>query len=191
MPGSDPVKPAGVKLTYDDFLLFPEDDGLRHELIDGEHYVTAAPNTKHQTISVTFTMLIASWLEEHPIGRMFHAPYDVILSMHDVVEPDLIYVSNARGGIIKDRAFGAPDLVIEIGSPATRKRDETTKLALYEREGVQEYWIVDTDRDTISIYRRDGDRFAPPFELSRDRGEVLTTSMFPGLELHLTRIFRV
>ena len=79
----------GVKLTYDDFVQFP-DDGLRHELIDGEHYVTPSPNIKHQTVSINLTVLIGSWLDNHPIGRLFHAPLDVVFSMVDVVEPDLL-----------------------------------------------------------------------------------------------------
>src|SRR5947207_6378893 len=91
MPGSEDLKPAGVKLTYDDFLLFP-DDGMRHELIDGEHYVTPSPSTKHQTVSVTLTVLIGGWLDAHPIGRVYHAPFDVVFSRFDVVEPDLLYL---------------------------------------------------------------------------------------------------
>src|SRR4029077_14728735 len=85
----------GVKLTYDDFLLFP-DDGKRHELIDGEHYVTASPNTKHQRVSGNLYWLIRSYLERHTIGRLFYAPFDVVFSHFDVVEPDLLYMSNAR-----------------------------------------------------------------------------------------------
>ena len=85
VPGSDRVQPAtpGLKLTYDDFVLFP-DDGKRHELIDGEHYVTPSPNTAHQRISGSLFLLIASWLETHPIGRIFYAPYDVVFSNVDV-----------------------------------------------------------------------------------------------------------
>jgi hypothetical protein len=86
---------AAVKLTYDDFVHFPE-DGRRHELIDGEHYVTPSPNTRHQGISGNLYLLIANWLEEHPIGRVFFAPLDVVLSQFDVVEPDLLYLSNER-----------------------------------------------------------------------------------------------
>src|SRR5438132_9534687 len=86
---------SGVKLTYDDFVLFP-DDGKRHELIDGEHYVTPSPNTKHQQISINLVLLIGGWLETHALGRLFHAPYDVVISRFDVVEPDLLYFSNER-----------------------------------------------------------------------------------------------
>jgi Uma2 family endonuclease len=192
MAGSDPVMPSpGVKLTYDDFVQFP-DDGLRHELIDGEHYVTPSPNTKHQTVSINLTVLIGSWLEHHPIGRLFHAPFDVVLSHYDVVEPDLLYLSNARAAdaLTPKHVRGVPELVIEIGSPGTRKRDETIKRRLYERSGVTEYWIVDPERDTIRVHRRDGDDFSLASELSADSGDVLTTSLLPGLEIPLARVFR-
>lgn len=76
-PVSNLSKPAGMKLTYDDFVLFP-DDGLRHELIDGEHYVTPSPNRKHQKVSGNLHLMIASWLEEQPVGQLFYAPFDVV-----------------------------------------------------------------------------------------------------------------
>jgi len=191
MSGSEDVKPAGVKLTYDDFLLFP-DDGMRHELIDGEHYVTPSPNTKHQTVSMTLAVLVGGWLEANPIGRVYHAPFDVVFTRFDVVEPDLLYVSNARLGdvLTPQHVRGAPDLVIEIGSPGTRVRDETKKRALYEREGVAEYWFVDPEIDVVRTYRRAGDRFGRVMELSREANDVLTTPLLPGLELPLTRLFR-
>jgi len=191
MPGSDEMKPAGVKLTYDDFLLFP-DDGMRHELIDGEHFVTPSPNTKHQSVSVTLTMLIAGWLEANPIGRVYHAPFDVVFSRFDIVEPDLLYVSNDRAAdvLTPQHVQGAPDLVIEIGSPGTRARDETKKRALYEREGVSEYWFVDPEIDVVRIYRRSGNQFARVMELSREASDILTTPLLPGLELPLSRLFR-
>lgn len=84
-----------VKLTYDDFVHFP-DDGKRHELIDGEHHVTPSPNTKHQTVSMNLLSAIWGWLESHPIGRLYHAPFDVVFTDADVVEPDLFYISNER-----------------------------------------------------------------------------------------------
>jgi Uma2 family endonuclease len=192
MSGSDYVKPAspGLKLTYDDFVLFP-DDGKRHELIDGEHYVTPSPNMRHQQISMNLTLMIGGWLEAHPEGRLFYAPFDVVFSKFDVVEPDVLYVSNERSNILTaPNVQGAPDLVIEIGSPSTRQRDETIKRRLYERSDVIEYWIVDPDIEVVRVYRRNGDSFARPTELSREAGDALTTSLLPGLELPLARIFR-
>ena len=174
------MKPAhpGVKLTYDDFVLFP-DDGKRHELIDGEHYVTPSPNLKHQKVSGALHLLIAGWLEDHPVGQIFYAPFDVVFSRYDVVEPDLLYVSNARTPTVLTRANvqGAPDLVIEIGSPSTRQRDERIKRHLYERSGVLEYWVVDPDIDVVRIYRRTGERFERAIELSREAGRAVDNSV--------------
>jgi Uma2 family endonuclease len=191
MSGSDHVKPTpGLKLTYDDFVLFP-DDGKRHELIDGEHYVTPSPNMRHQQISMNLLLLIGNWLEQHRVGRLFHAPFDVVFSRYDVVEPDLLYVSNERANVLTaPNVQGAPDLVIEIGSPGTRKRDETIKRNLYGRSDVSEYWIVDPAIDVIRVYRQSGGGFSRPIELSREAGDVLTTELLSGLTLPLARIFR-
>jgi Uma2 family endonuclease len=180
-----------VKLTYDDFLRFP-DDGMRHELIDGSHYVTPSPSIRHQTISGRLFALIWVYLDTHAIGQVFHAPLDVVLSDTDVVEPDILYVSNLRAPsvITPLHARGAPDLVAEIASKSTRRRDETIKLRLYERDGVTEYWVVDPHLDVVRVYRREGDSFARPIELTRTAGDVLTTPLLPGLELPLERILR-
>jgi len=194
MPGSERVNPAspGLKLTYDDLLLFPENDGKRHELIDGEHYVTASPNLRHQRIVGNLFSFIDSWLQEHPIGRVYLAPVDVVFSNVDVVVPDILYLSNERMATIgtAKNMQGAPELVIEIGSPGTRQRDETIKRRLYERSGVDEYWIVDPETDVVRIYRREARGFARVSELSHEPGDVLTTPLLPGLELPLSRIFR-
>ena len=130
----------GVKLTYDDYAQLPE-DGKRHELIDGEHYGTPTPIRKHQAISGNLHGLLWTYLRQNRIGRVFTAPFDVIFSDVDVVEPDLLSISNQRLSEIETSPWvkGAPDLVVEIGSPGTRKRDETTKRRLYERFRVTEY----------------------------------------------------
>ena len=189
---SNDARPAnpGVKLTYEDFVLFP-DDGKRHELIDGEHYVTPSPNTKHQAIAINLAGMIWSYLQQRPIGRVFGAPFDVVFSDFDVVEPDLLYLSSARAAAVltPKHAKGAPDLVVEIGSKGTRKRDETIKRRLYERFGVSEYWVIDPEIDTIKVYRRPGGRYKRAAELSLEDGDVLTTPLLPGLDLPLAKIF--
>src|SRR6266508_2354226 len=116
MPGSDEVKSTAprVKLTYEDFLLFP-DDGKRHELIDGEHYVSPSPNLRHQTLSGRLYRVISTYLDDHPLGQIWYAPLDVVLSNFDVVEPDLIYVYRAREAVLTEANIkGAPDLAVEI-----------------------------------------------------------------------------
>ena len=180
----------GVKLTYEDYVLFPE-DGKRHELIDGEHYVTPAPIRKHQAVVGNLHGLIWSYLQQRPIGRVFTAPFDVIFSEFDVVEPDLLYISRERSQEIETSPWvkGAPDLVVEIGSPSTRKRDETIKRRLYERFGVVEYWVVDPEIDAVKVFRRTNDRYARVAELLLENDDVLTTPLLPDLELRLAKIF--
>ena len=200
MPGERDVRPAsgenaparGPKLTYDDFLLFP-DDGKRHELIDGEHYEAPSPTLRHQRISKRLFAAIDNWLGKHPVGEIFYAPLDVILSDFDVVEPDLLYVSNQRAGDLLGGTHvrGAPDLVIEIGSPGTRQRDETIKQRLYEKSTVIEYWVVDPEIDVVRVYRRDGERFARAVELTREGDDLLTTPLLPGLQIALRDVFSI
>ena len=187
MPGRDEQPSRRVKLTYDDYVLFP-DDGMRHELIDGEHYVTPSPSTRHQRISLRLTLELGNWLRSHQVGELFAAPFDVVFTKFDVVEPDLLYVSRERATefITEEHALGA-DLVVEIGSPGTRRRDETLKLSLYERAGVSEYWFVDPDQDVIRVYRRTAAQFAPPESFSGHA--ALRTPLLPGFELPLEKVF--
>ena len=184
------MRTTAVKLTYDDLMLFP-DDGLRHELIDGVHYVSPCPNIRHQQILGRLHLALGNWLEAHPTGQALLAPFDVVFTQYDVVEPDLLFVSRDQEAskLTEKHALGA-DLVVEIGSPSTRRRDATIKRDLYERAGVHEYWIVDPDKAVVRVYRLDGTTFAPPFELSGDRADVLTTPLLRGLQIPLERIFR-
>ncbi len=186
------MRPAdsGVKLTYDDYVLFP-DDGQRHELIDGEHFVTPAPIWKHQAIVTNLTAMIWSYLERDAIGRVFGPVPDVILSHFDVVLPDVLYLSLKRMSELERSNWikGVPNLVVEVASPSTHKRDATIKKRLYERVGVDEYWIIDPKLDAITVFRRSSDRYGPGLQLSVERGDVLTTPLLPGLELPLPKIF--
>ncbi len=187
------MKPAapGVKLTYDDFLLFP-DDGQRHELIDGEHYVTPSPASVHQRIVGNIYFRMRQFLEAHPAGEVFLAPFDVVFGEHDVVEPDLLYIAASRRDEIltKLHVRGVPDLAIEVGSPGTRKRDETIKRRLYERTGVREYWVVDPELEAVRVYRRDGDNYGRPIELTRESGDTLANTVIDGFTLPLAEVFR-
>jgi Uma2 family endonuclease len=179
---------TAIKMTYEDLLLLPE-DGLRHEIIDGEHYVNASPITKHQRVSMRLIVEIGFYLRDHPVGELFHAPLDIVFSRYDVVEPDLLYVSNERREIITTKNIqGSPDLLVEILSESNRKYDEVTKRALYERTGVGEYWIVDPVRDMVRVFRRNAaGRYDVAADLSRN--ETLTSPLFPTLEIRLEDVF--
>ena len=133
-----PAEAVDTRLTYDDYLHFPP-DGKRHEIIDGEHYVTPAPSTRHQRISRRLVTAMDVYFRDHPLGEVLNAPLDVILSDFDVVQPDVVFVSNERTDIAEDGIRGAPDLAIEILSPSSRRTDEVAKRKLFERVGVREY----------------------------------------------------
>ena len=192
MSGSDEVnrRSSGLKLTYEGLLQLP-DDGRQHELIDGEHLVTPAPVPSHQTILWKLVAAFDRYLEANPIGRAFMAPLDVVLSDVDVVQPDLLYVARARvaGLVTETHVAGAPDLVVEIESPSSRKRDETTKRHLFESYGVTEYWVIDPELQIVKVFRRREHRLSKVEELAAEAGDVLTTPLLPGLESALVGLF--
>ncbi len=194
MAGSEPVNRSqapAVKFTYDDCVNFP-DDGKRHEIIDGEHYVTPSPNTKHQVIVGNLYLGLSLHARQHALGAVFVAPFDVVFSNLDVVEPDLLYVSRARLEILtKAHVRGSPDLVVEVLSPGTRRTDEITKRKLYERFDVQEYWIIDPELDTIKVYTRSKGRFERTAELSLEDDDALSTGLLPGWSMRLRDVFEV
>src|SRR4030095_10804786 len=131
-----------TRLSYDDFVLFP-DDGMRHEIIDGEHYVTPSPSVRHQLLIGRLHFEIESWVKQHSCaGQVFLSPLDVLFTRWDIVEPDLLFVTPDQEEILTDKNVqGPPALVIEVASPGTRKRDEEIKLQLFDRGGVREYWL--------------------------------------------------
>ena len=177
------------KLTYRDFLKFP-DDGKRHELIDGVHYVTPSPITVHQSILGNLYFLVRQHLEQRPGGRVFMAPLDVVLSMFDIVEPDLLFISESRMNALTEKHVqGAPDLVVEIASRGTRRRDEGVKLKLYDRKNVLEYWMVDPGTETVRVFRRKNGPLRCVETLTRESGTPLTSPFLPGSALSLDRIF--
>ena len=185
------LTPSAIKLTLYDYERFPE-DGQRHEILDGVEVVTAQPVLRHQRVLGRLYKVVDAAAEaQDDGGEVFFAPAGVILSPHDMVEPDLLYISGARRGIMEKYVHGAPDIVAEVLSPSTRRIDEGLKKARYELFGVFELWIVDPDADVIRVYRREGvgGRFAQPLELSAERDELLTTPLLPALSVRLVDLF--
>ena len=183
--------PGNTRLTYDDFLLFP-DDGKRHEIIDGEHFVTPGPNTRHQVLVGRLHFAIEQFLrQQRGLGRVFLAPFDVVFTRWDVVEPDVLFIAGDQAGILTDKNVqGAPALVIEVLSSGTRQVDEHNKRRLFDRGGVREYWLVDPEFDVVKVFRRKADgSFPRDAELARDGHDVLTTPLMPGLAIPLEDLF--
>src|SRR6185295_6520183 len=158
-------------------------DGKRHEIIDGDHYATTTPVLKHQTVVGNLAVDLSGFARPRQLGRIWIAPVDVVLSDHDVVQPDLIFLAEERRYLAADgvNVKGAPDLVVEVFSPATRRTDAITKRNLYQKYGVQEYWLVDPELEIIQVHRLTEGFYRREAELSTEQRDVLTSPLFPGL----------
>lgn len=139
-----------LKYTYDDYANLYDD--RRYELIEGELYMVPSPGFYHQTISMNISHLLKMFVKENNLGVAIYAPFDVVLSETDVVQPDIIFVSKGKLGLITEKNLrGAPDLAVEILSTSTKERDKLVKKKLYMEYGVKEFWIVDPDKKAIDV----------------------------------------
>ena len=178
--------PVDTRLSYDDFCLLPE-DGKRREIIEGELFVTPSPQTPHQRAVTRLSAYLWQYVDSHKLGEVFAAPFDVVFSEFDVVEPDLLYISNGRASVLTNKNVqGAPDLVVEILSETTEKTDRTIKLKLYGKFGVQEYWMIDPEGPSAEIYRRGPEGLDLDAKLASTG--ALTSPLFPGFSLPLKRL---
>ena len=179
--------PVATGLTYDDLASFPQDDRLRRELIDGELYVTPAPVRRHQRAVARITSSLLAYVDVHG-GEVLPAPTDVFFSDVTVVEPDVVYVGADRVSELGDDRYidVAPDLVVEVSSPTTRRLDLIKKRNLYEREGVREYWFVDLEADQVDVHRLDDTgHYGQPTSLGV--GGTLSCLAAPGFELSVAQ----
>ena len=175
-----------AKLTYEDYAKTPDDE--RWELIDGELFRMPSPNIAHQRTSGNLFLRVASFVQERDLGIVFAAPTDVVLSDTDVVEPDLLFISSERMGIIATlNVQGAPDLVAEIHSPSTAQRDLTAKRELYARHGVKEYWPIDPETRTVTVLLL-GDGDFTEAGVYRE-GDTVTSPTLEGLSFRVEEIF--
>ena len=145
-----------TKLTYDDYVLFPN-DGKRHEIIQGRHYMNPAPSPQHQTVSRRIQFQLYEQIELKGLGQVFDAPIDLQLSETDVVQPDIVVILTNNNIVTTTKLKGVPDLVIEILSPSNREYDRDLKRRLYEQHAVPEYWIVDPENQTVQQLRLGAD----------------------------------
>lgn len=159
--GSVPDRiPLGrIRLTYEDYLELP-DDGKRYEILDGDLEVTPSPTTTHQRVSRDLGRILDDYVRKEELGEILYAPTDVILAPTTIVVPDLVFIAAARSKIITKRAIeGPPDLLVEILSDSTARRDRTRKASLYFRYGVPHYWLIDPDARILETYERGKRRY--------------------------------
>lgn len=176
---------ASRKLTYADYAALP-DDGRRWEIVDGEAYVNPAPNVRHQRIVGRLFMALATHVEQHGGGEAFVSPFDVVMSDHDIVQPDVLYLADADAHqLTEPNLQGRPTLAIEVLSDP--RHDRVPKRQLYARFGVPEYWIVDPVARSAEVYRLAAGGTYPEPELY-EPGDQLTTPLLPGLVIDVATL---
>lgn len=179
---------VGTVLTYDDYRALPE-DGKRYELLGGRLVLAPAPAPSHQTVLINLLNLLYTHVMREGLGRLFVAPIDVVLDFTDVVQPDILFLSNERLPLITSQNIaGGPDLVVEILSPSTAERDRGEKFDLYARRGVDHYWILDPSSRTLEAYRLKEAHYELDIQLEGDAR--FTPALFPGLTINLAKVWR-
>jgi len=173
------------KLDYS-YILGTPNDGKRYELICGELFVNPAPSRIHQRISRRLQRQIEDYFHDRKLGEVFNAPFDVILTPHDVFEPDLLVVGDpshtTERGVEKP-----PLLVVEILSPSTRKVDRGVKFRRYGELGVLHCWIVEPDAKRVECYRLESDGYRLVAEGAGDT--MLSHPDWDGLVISLAALW--
>lgn len=176
---------TSIRYNYQDYLQLPEDK--RYEIIDGDLFMVPSPNESHQRISANIFNTLSNYVRQKKLGIVYFAPFDVLFSEEDIVQPDIVFISNENKKIItKDNIKGAPDLIVEVLSPSTSKRDIGIKKKLYARHGVREYWIVDPELETVEVFLLRGEEFEVKKYGVKD---YISSIVIKGLNIEVKEIF--
>jgi Uma2 family endonuclease len=178
--------------TSKDLEALPQQEGTRYEIIDGELYVSTAPSFHHQYACTRLSAQLDTWSLETGLGLAVVAPGLIFAPDQDVI-PDLVWLSHSRFQGALDEAghlTRAPELVVEVLSPGPRneRRDREAKLALYSRQGVQEYWVIAPLARTIDVYRQQAGGLVPVERLSA--ADTLTSPLLPDFRCAVSTLFR-
>ncbi|HLF05513.1 MAG TPA: Uma2 family endonuclease [Dehalococcoidia bacterium] len=175
-------------LTYEEYLAGPEIKA-RYDIVDGEMIMAPSPNVNHQTVLLQLVLLMHRFVSEQRLGRIWFAPLDVVIQREPLRtrQPDLLFVSNERAGILGPVIEGGPDLVVEVLSPANTRSDVEGKLEDYRQVGVQECWLVSPEARSVEVLELgEGEwRRVGIFGL----GDQVQSQVLSGLALAVTEIF--
>jgi Uma2 family endonuclease len=173
--------------SFDELAAELPESNLPTELWDGELIMSPAPSFFHQEVVDRFHDFLKAWVRKHLLGKTGIAPLDMVLTMRRAIQPDVVFISNERLGIIGNTVNGAADLVAEVISPESRRRDRIDKRDLYEQHGVREYWLIDPEAKTVEVlYLQSGayqliGRWHP--------GERARSRLLKGFDLPVSALF--
>ena len=174
------IKIPRTVLTWEHYVELPN-DGKRYEIIEGELYVSPSPSEKHQRAATNLTYTLVGHSRTHRLGRVYAAPFDVVLAFTSIVQPDILFISTERLGILTAaNVQGAPDLVVEIISPSSTKTDQEVKRDLYAKYGVKHYWVFEPLAEWARAYTLGADGL---YELVAEANRAETFSAPPFMDL--------
>jgi Uma2 family endonuclease len=176
------------RLTYEEYLKSPEIK-QRYEIVDGQLIMAPSPTLEHQTILRQVFRQLDQFVTEHQLGQVWFAPLDIVIQREPLRtrQPDLLFVSNERAGILRDIVEGPPDLVVEILSPANTRIDLEEELADYGGLGVNECWLVSPEARSVEVLRLEGGKWT---RISiYGLGDQVLSQVLSGLALPVAEIF--
>jgi len=173
---------AGLRMSADEYLQLPNDE-FKYELVDGVVVLSPSPEPKHQQVLGEIHFQLKAFLRTHPIGSCY-IETDIRLDARLVYRPELVFLRKERVRENWKRIQVAPDLVLEVISPESRRYDSETKKGDYERFGVKEYWLIDPYQQTMVFYRLESGRFV---EIA-PQGDKLAGQAVPGFTLDLAAV---
>ncbi len=175
-----------VEYTVDDFYQLPEE--VPYQLINGKFVYTMGASLKHQEVSMILSSEIFNFVRKNNLGKVFHAPTDIVLGEKDIYQPDILYISVARRSQMeKNRIIGAPEFVVEILSQSTEKNDRNVKMTQYGLYDVVEYWIVHPDDEFIEVYYNSDKKMQ--LAQTASSGDMIVSKAIEGFELEVDKIF--
>lgn len=182
------IPPGRIRLSYEEYAELPA-DGKRYQILDGDLDVTPAPTLFHQVVSQRLEDLLLDYIHQRDLGFLLDAPVDVLLDHHTIVQPDLVFVSTSRRHILTEKNIqGAPDLLVEILSPASLRTDRVVKASLYARFAVPSYWIVDPEARSVEAYALSDAGYTLTHQPTAP--EAFRPAIFPDLVIPLEDVFK-
>lgn len=179
------------KMKYEQFreMEIPDGDTHIYELINGEIVKRSSPNSPHQNLHSELFVFLGSFNKKNKLGKIYSAPFDVVLDDENVTQPDIFFIAKERDFIIPDDGpiMGAPDLIVEILSPSTAKYDRGEKKDLYERFQVKEYWIADPKNRSVEVYQLKEGRYKLESYAAMEGG--IESVVLPDLGLKMEDLF--
>lgn len=173
--------------TYTDKQYMKLPEGAPFELLNGKLIYMASPKTPHQTVSMNLSTALHFFVKKNKTGIVLAAPMDVHLDKKNILQPDILFLSNEHKDRRKDWIYGAPDLVVEIISPGTAKKDRGPKLEQYGKHGVLEYWIVNLENEEMEVYLPAGGELV--LKQSLTKTDTLRSAVVTGFEISVSEIF--